>query len=73
MPQSDKELREAVTRLLWGGRTDVDGVIRLISSEREAAVKKNESLCGCPMCSFHSEAYKLSQPTKGEHDTTGET
>lgn len=32
----EEELRERVTKLLWGGRTDVDGVIDLIQSQKLA-------------------------------------
>lgn len=31
----DEELRERVTKLLWGGRTDVDGVMQLFEAYRK--------------------------------------
>lgn len=37
---SDEELREEVTKLLWGGRTDVDRIMQLIASEKEAAARE---------------------------------
>lgn len=40
-----------------------------ITNQRQANVKKNKSLCGCPMCDFHTSAAQL-QPKEGENEDT---
>lgn len=40
MAQNDSELREAITKLLWGGITDVDGVLTIFTAYKDKAVEE---------------------------------
>ena len=55
------ELREQVTKLLWGGRTDVDGVMTLIK-QHELQARLDELGHCCGKCGvWHSETCNISQ------------
>lgn len=37
---------------------------------KQERITKNRSFCGCPMCTFHSEAYELEQRQQSQMEDT---
>ena len=73
MPSLSEELKDKLLKIpvrmgkreLGGllSAQEIDQILALFHqyavSERQERVKTHKSLCGCPMCLHHSEAYEL--------------
>lgn len=52
-------IESAHAAILTWHQAAIDAAVKEAKDKRVAA---NKSICGCPMCEFHTSAYQLNQP-----------
>ena len=56
-------------RIAWLKQSILSHIQQVEVEAREKRMHDNESICGCPMCDFHTKAYGLTTPKQPKGDS----